>query len=499
MKKKKNRKQVKKNLRLNKTIIALIVIGFLIVILVPLFFLIPSNKEKIQSKEIFMGEPFSLNASANMVDYLYNGQNIVFSPINANTSLTLIYNGTDNTSKKEIRRYFDKGIPNDYLISYLNNLNTTSTVTKKDKYEKLMNTFIEKDYANLRVKDLEKLGQREKEELILLIKKIELYYNQKLKSKEIEKYSLSDKERNYNGYVIKELIDNLMVQYETYTINNTVNNYNELYYSNKNKITFEKEYLNTLKQYNVNLTSLDFNSKESDNIINNNLYNRTKNQITRAISDSNLTDESLVSINSLYFNYKWDNIFNSENIIDEEFTDIIDKHYMVDMMYSEETIYLENSFATGFIKDFEGEKYSFVGILPKEKGEYKLSEINIQSLIESKKEVKTFIGLPKFSINSLNNLTELYNSYGIKEIFYSGANLHQMSTRNLYVAKMIQKEKITIGEYGTEEGKTKTESLSTSIIEDNTKKVILNRPFAFLIIDKETNEVLLIGKYNNPN
>ncbi|MBQ4030986.1 MAG: hypothetical protein II625_04455 [Bacilli bacterium] len=499
MKKKKNRKQAKKNLRLNKTIIALIVIGFLIVILVPLFFLIPSNKEKIQSKEIFMGEPFSLNASANMVDYLYNGQNIVFSPINANTSLTLIYNGTDNTSKKEIRRYFDKGIPNDYLISYLNNLNTTSTVTKKDKYEKLMNTFIEKDYANLRVKDLEKLGQREKEELILLIKKIELYYNQKLKSKEIEKYSLSDKERNYNGYVIKELIDNLMVQYETYTINNTVNNYNELYYSNKNKITFEKEYLNTLKQYNVNLTSLDFNSKESDNIINNNLYNRTKNQITRAISDSNLTDESLVSINSLYFNYKWDNIFNSENIIDEEFTDINDKHYMVDMMYSEETIYLENSFATGFIKDFEGEKYSFVGILPKEKGEYKLSEINIQSLIESKKEVKTFIGLPKFSINSLNNLTELYNSYGIKEIFYSGANLHQMSTRNLYVAKMIQKEKITIGEYGTEEGKTKTESLSTSIIEDNTKKVILNRPFAFLIIDKETNEVLLIGKYNNPN
>ena len=264
-------------------------------------------------------------------------------------------------------------------------------------------------------------------------------------------------------------------------------------------LTSSAEYLNTLKQYNVNLTSLDFNSKESDNIINNNLYNRTKNQITRAISDSNLTDESLVSINSLYFNYKWDNIFNSENIIDEEFTDINDKHYMVDMMYSEETIYLENSFATGFIKDFEGEKYSFVGILPKEKGEYKLSEINIQSLIESKKEVKTFIGLPKFSINSLNNLTELYNSYGIKEIFYSGANLHQMSTRNLYVAKMIQKEKITIGEYGTEEGKTKTESLSTSIIEDNTKKVILNRPFAFLIIDKETNEVLLIGKYNNPN
>ena len=499
MKKKKSKKQTKKSSRLNKALIALIVIGFLTVILVPFYFIRPSNTQKIQAKKRYEGELYSLNASANMLDYLYYGQNIVFSPLNADISLASIYSGTDNTSKKEIKRYFNDDNITDLISSKVDRLNIKNNKTKKEKYEKLINTFIEKDYANLRVKDIDKLTQKEKEELIVLIRKIELYYNQKLKDKEIEKYSLSDKERGYNGYTIKALIDNLMVQYETYSINNTINNYNEIYYSNKDKISFDKEYLNNLKRYNINLTAIDFNNKESDNIVNNNLKAKTNNQITRAISDSELNNESLVSINSLYFNYKWDNIFNSEMIVDEEFTDFNNNHYMVDMMYSEESIYLENEHAIGFMKDFADNKYSFVAILPKEKGEYKLSELNIQSLIESKKEDKTFIGLPKFSISSLNDLSNLYSNYNINEVFTTKANLHQMSNKNLYIAKMLQKETITIGEYGTVESNTKTSSLSTSIVEDTTKRIILNRPFAFLIINKETNEVLLIGKYNNPN
>jgi len=74
-----------------------------------------------------------------------------------------------------------------------------------------------------------------------------------------------------------------------------------------------------------------------------------------------------------------------------------------------------------------------------------------------------------------------------------------MSNKDLFVKQMYQIETITIGEYGTVKSTTKTKSLSTKSIDDSVKKVVLNRPFIFLIMNNETNEVLFIGRFNKPN
>ncbi len=148
---------------------------------------------------------------------------------------------------------------------------------------------------------------------------------------------------------------------------------------------------------------------------------------------------------------------------------------MVDMMYSEENYFLENEYATGFIKCFEGNKYCFVGILPKEKGPYQMGKINIESLLASKKETKTYIGMPKIKIESLNKLSNVYNKYNINEIFTDKANLHQMSNNDFYVSEIYQKETITIGEFGTVTSSTKTTALSTNTIDDSSKKVVLHK------------------------
>ena len=507
MKKRKSKKATKKDNREKIKIVILLILILVIMIINIIAFTIPNYANKNTPIEptipYVYGKIYSTNASANMLDYLYNDNNIVFSPINANVSLALFYNAADNNTKNEIKRYFANtpAETNEIITSKINTFANQNTNKTKEKYEKYIGKFIEKNYSNLSVKDIDKLTQKDREELILIIRKIEMYYEQsitKQKDKEIDNYKLSQTEKKYNGYVIKEKISQIMVKYETYQIENSIINYNEIYYQENKNTKIDKEYLNILTKYNTKLTPIDLNNKESGTIVNNNLLAKTNNQITRVISNQELTSNSLVSINSLYFNYEWGKNYNSENILDEEFVDLKENYYMVDMMYSEENYFLENEYATGFIKCFEGNKYCFVGILPKEKGPYQMGKINIESLLASKKETKTYIGMPKIKIESLNKLSNVYNKYNINEIFTDKANLHQMSNNDFYVSEIYQKETITIGEFGTVTSSTKTTALSTNTIDDSSKKVVLNRSFAFLIIDKETNDTLLIGRFDHP-
>ncbi len=497
--KKKGSRIKKKHNREIKTIILILIISivFLLGFTSYAFKELEQNEPIAISNTTYTGTLYSLNTTANFLDYLDNNSNIVMSPINANSALAILYNGTDNNSAKEIKKYFQKNpiAVNEELSPIVKKLNKKEQSKQLSNYEKLIATIYSKKYNTLKTKDIEKMTQSEKESLLLIIIKTNYYFNQKklkLSNKYIEKYKLSDKEKSYNSYLIKEMLDKVLIDYEKYALSNSVNNYSEIFYNSNQKIKVDSKYSNTIKEkYNANITAIDYQKKESKELINNKVKER--------IIDEEITENGLIMINELSFNYKWQNSFSSEDVKDEEFNGFNDEHYMVDMMYSQENTYLENEQAYGFIKNFENNNYSFVGILPKDKKEYKNSELNIESLLASKKEMIVNIGIPKFSIESINDLSKLYANYKINEIFTDSANLHEISNTNLKVSLMIQKETINIGEYGTTESTTKSSTLTTTTTDDNTKNVILNRPFTFLIIDNTNNEVLLIGKVINPS
>ena len=499
MKKKVRRdKKSKKNTLKKIIIISIISIAFLASLTYIALKEFNSSEPVIPTSKPIIGEVYSLNATANFLDYLYTNENIVMSPINANSALAILYNGTDNNSYKELKKYFHKTpeLVNNRLSPIIKSLNEEQELKLNSNYAKQMSVIYNNGYNNLKTKDIDKLTQSEKEVLIITLIKADNYFNQKkikLSNKYIEKYKLSDKEKMYSSYVIKELLDKVLIEYEKHTLLNSVNNYQEIFYDKKLKI--ENEYLKNIKElYNTNLTPVDLSNPETKNLINNKLLEKNSNY-TRILTREELQD--LVMINTLSFDYKWQNAFSSENVKDEEFNGFNDQHYMVDMMYSQENIYLENEKAIGFIKNFDKEKYSFVGILPKEKGSYQNSELNLETLLSSRKKMLVNIGLPKFKIESTIDLSKLYSNYKINEIFTDKANLHGITNTNLKVATMLQKEYLSIGEYGTTESTTKSETLKTNTTDDNTKSVILNRPFTFLIINNSNNEVLLAGKVIN--
>ena len=462
----------------------IIVTLLVILILVGLFFYKNKNIEFHGDTIYYTGDVYSANHAANMLDYLDNGKNIVISPINVNTSLAILYNGTDNNSNKEIKKYF-KHTPkevNEEMNNRLEKIKEEQPVINKFNklYEKYIKELEDNSYTTLTVDTISLLQKEEKEQVLLLLRKIELTLdriNEKnnFKEKEIKEYVLTNNDLQYNNYTLKEQLDNILSEYEKYSVNNLVNNNTKIYIKDLKNHNINEEFINKTSFYNYKV--------EEEPII----------EIQpRTISSIDETNKITIN-NNLEFNYSWENAFDRKNVNDAEFFDINNQVHAVEMMYSIETTYLENKVAKGFIYDFKNSKYSFIGILPKKTGNFKLSEINIDSLLLNKKKSKVLIGLPKMDYQSEIDIESLVSNYNIKEIFTNQANFSKISDDTIVIDTMIQKNNLTIAEKGTIKSSLK-QTETSNITEEYDTQIILNRPYAYLIVNNETNDVMFIGK-----
>lgn len=497
-----SQKEIAKNKKRVVFIISLLVISCLI--LVGISF---GNKEKIvyvESSRYYTGSLYTANHAANMVDYVSKEDNIAISPFNINTSLAVLYNGTDNNTSKEIKTYFEAS-PKQLNEQMKNKISSIKEEPKEENkytnlYKSLMNTLFSKSYDTLSVEMINLLNTREKEDILLLIRKINLTKERinklnNLSEKNIKNYKLSQKEINYNSYSLKTEIEKVLNDYESYSIDNKVNNYTEIYMNDISKKEIEKEYLENTKIYNYKITELT--TEDSENTakkINENIKNATEDNVTRIVDEHLLDPKDIMVVNSLYFNYEWDKSFAKESVSDTEFYGYNEEISVVEMMYDVETKYLENDYALGFIKDFENKKYSFIGILPKKDEELTLSSLNLNSLLLSEKEETILIGLPKLNYQSETDLNKLLKNYKIEELFSEKANFTRLTEEQVKLESMTQKINISIGERGTVDSTINVSEIKTNTEEEYEKQIILNRPFAYLIKNNESGDIMLIGK-----
>lgn len=219
-------------------------------------------------------------------------------------------------------------------------------------------------------------------------------------------------------------------------------------------------------------------------------------------------DTAVILTNALLFKGEWTVPFKAVSTWKENFTQFNGKKVKADMMHSNEYIYYENDYATGFEKTYGTKKqYSFIAILPKVKGEFEMSGLNIEKFLQSKTDAyKVDVSMPKFSYdwNDKGCLTRVLGTTEIKSIFNKDTNpLGNMlqTSDSLYVSDILQTCKIIVDEEGTKAAAvTTTLVTSTTAIENPipTKTVELNRPFGYIIMDNTTNNVLFMGKVVNP-
>lgn len=109
-------------------------------------------------------------------------------------------------------------------------------------------------------------------------------------------------------------------------------------------------------------------------------------------------------------------------------------------------------------------------------------------------EVEVFV--PRFSITADFTLNVILEQMGLSDIFDANrANLSRISKHSIYLSRIIHKAKIDVNEVGT------VATAATGAIFANKAtppRFYANRPFAFLIIEKQSKTLLFGGQVRNP-
>lgn len=104
--------------------------------------------------------------------------------------------------------------------------------------------------------------------------------------------------------------------------------------------------------------------------------------------------------------------------------------------------------------------------------------------------------LPRFSITADFTLNVILEQMGLTDIFnVKKSNLSNISKHPIYLSRIIHKATIDVNEVGT------VATAATGAIFANkaiSPRFHANRPFAFLIVEKNTNTLLFCGQVRNP-
>lgn len=222
-------------------------------------------------------------------------------------------------------------------------------------------------------------------------------------------------------------------------------------------------------------------------------------------------DAVMYLVNALAFEAKWEDPYGGYRVHERRFTTGSGEERPVTMMYSEEELYLETEKATGFLKYYEGRRYAFMALLPREGTTVaelveSLDGASLREALTGAQEIKVHAALPKFETEYDTELREVLTGMGMTDAFdWKKADFSRMGSTtdgtNLCIGRVIHKTKITVAEEGTKAAaSTVVEMLAEGAaeIQEETRTVTLNRPFLYMIVDTEHMEPIFMGTLLDP-
>ncbi len=216
---------------------------------------------------------------------------------------------------------------------------------------------------------------------------------------------------------------------------------------------------------------------------------------------SELSEDTLMLlINALVFDAKWEVPFDRAEAIKGPFANLEGGEDQAEYMYGTEYLYLEDENTIGFMKEYKGDSYRFVALLPKDEKGFEswidgISGESLQALLAGVSREKTYISLPKFSYDYSTGLTKVLHDLGMKDAFGDSADFRGISEETkLYISNVIHKTHIDLDSDGTRAAAVTAVTLdSATAIEEPPKEVYLTRPFVYMIIDTATNLPIFMG------
>ncbi len=274
-----------------------------------------------------------------------------------------------------------------------------------------------------------------------------------------------------------------------------------------NRLTVEKDFLQTnADYYGADAYKAPFDDTTLEDI-NNWVKDNTDGMIDKILGEIN-PDTVMYLINAITFDAEWQEIYNEYSVYDGKFTNIKGEKQDVKMMRSEESRYLSDGKATGYLKNYKGSKYSFAALLPNEGIDLydyvdSLSAESLKNTLSNPQYYGVVAATPRFSYEYELKMNNALTGLGMVDAFSDDkadfTKLGRSSNGNIYVGEVLHKTFISVDEKGTKAGAvTKVEMKDECAMMDQ-KTVTLDRPFVYMIIDNSTNLPVFMGAVTEIN
>ena len=152
---------------------------------------------------------------------------------------------------------------------------------------------------------------------------------------------------------------------------------------------------------------------------------------------------------------------------------------------------------------YGGGNYAMTILLPNEKVNVgtvvnTLSGSEWKSLNVALQEQKVIVGLPKFTLEYETNLNKVLSNMGMPTMFSDAADLSKIAAPagKLRVGFVKQNTFVAVDEKGTEAAAVTTIGIEVTSVPVY-PEFICNRPFLFIISEKQSNTILFAGKIVN--
>ncbi|WP_185956549.1 serpin family protein [Changchengzhania lutea] len=309
---------------------------------------------------------------------------------------------------------------------------------------------------------------------------------------------------NYGNVTLEET--NLINQN---IINNLINTSSGTIFEIANSIwvnnTFpvKETFIETNKAYYfAEIQNKDFNDPETLETINNWVSNKTYGKIPKVLNEIS-PDAVLYAINALYFKSDWKYRFNQEDTKSLPFQLDDGTVKQVDMMSMEQDLeYFSNAVFSSVKIPYKNDKYSMTLMLP-----HTNKAVNDMIGTMNNENWKAWQGnynvqglkmtMPKFTFSYEKLFNDALTNLGLGIAFTGSANFSGLSDMGTQISFVLQKTFIDVNETGTEAAAVTVVGIEVTST-NGPKQFLLDRPFVFVITEKETGSICFMGKVAIP-
>jgi serpin B len=271
---------------------------------------------------------------------------------------------------------------------------------------------------------------------------------------------------------------------------------------------FLSEYFNiTQNYYGGNVTNLDFmgDSAGARSKINAWAEDQTNGRIKNLLSENPDPTTRLILTNAIYFKGKWLMQFDKSSTREMDFWVSNNTSVKVQMMAlsGQKGSYAETEDMQILELPYEGEDLSMLILLPREKSIDRLeTSLNAEKLSELKGKLqisKVTVLLPRFRFETAYSMAEDLKELGMPTALGNEADFSGMTgAKDLYIGEVVHKAFVEVNEEGTEAAAATEVGMKTASVEIS-NSFIADHPFIFIIQQKDTGNILFIGRVINPN